>query len=107
MKINFKAESRAGKWAIGFGFALVVSMVLSVVFALLIGGDSKVVENNIFLSTVAAILSIIFTLSAPLSFFVGVYAIIRHKEWAIIKPLAIFYLATLIMFLIGEFTFPH
>jgi hypothetical protein len=107
MKMDFVPKSRSGKWAVGLGFALVIFTELSLIFAAAIGGDSAVIEASLFLSILANVLSIMFSLAGPLSFFVGMYTIIKHKEWAVWKPLAALYILTLLLFLCGEFLFPH
>lgn len=103
----FAPKSCSGKLAVGFGAALAASTALSLIFAFLIKGDAAVIESSPLLTLLANTLSIIFSLSAPLSFFTGVYTIIKHKEWSIWKPLAILYSLTFIIFLLGEFLFPH
>jgi len=100
-------KSLAGRTAVWLGIILLISMILSIVFAALVGGSSDVIDNSVFLKVLASILSVIFTLSAPLSFVVGMYAIIKYKEWPVWKPLAVFYFLTLALFLLGEFLSPH
>ncbi len=100
-------KTRSGKWAVGFGIALAVVMAFEVIFAFAIGGDPAVIDRSPFLSMLAAALSIAFTLTGPLSFFVGMYTIIKHEEWSVWKPLAILYLLTAVLFALGEFSFPH
>jgi hypothetical protein len=107
MKIDLKQKTRSGKWAVGFGMALVVLTVLSLLFAAAIGGDPAVIAASPLLSVLAPILSIMFTLAGPLSFIFGIYTIIKHKEWSVCKPLAVLYILTLLLFLLGEFLFPH
>lgn len=107
MKIDFMPKSRSGKWAVGFGIALVALTALSLLFAAAIGGDPAVIANSPLLSILAAALSVMFTLAGPLSFFVGIYTIIKHKEWSIYKPLAVLYVLALLLFMLGEFLFPH
>lgn len=107
MKINFIPNSRSGKWAVGFGIALVILTVLSLIFAIAIRGNSAVIEGNRLLSILAGALSVMFTLAGPLSFFAGIYTIIKHKEWSVWKPLAVLYVLSLLLFLFGEFLFPH
>lgn len=97
----------SGKLAFWLGVALVFSSIISVVFAFAIGGKPEVIESSRVLSIFAAILSLIITLSAPLSFFTGIYISIRYKEWKIWKMLVLFYFLTFLFFLIGEFLFPH
>ncbi len=107
MKIDFSSKTFSGKWAVWFGLALVALIALSLVFAAAIEGNSAVVANSKLLTILANIISIIFSLSGPLSFFTGIYTGIKHKEWSVFKPLAILYALTIILFLVGEFSFPH
>jgi len=83
MKINFMPKTRSGKWVVGFGVAMVVLLAISLIFAMAIGGNSAIVASNSLLSILAATLSVMFTLAGPLSFFIGIYTIIRYKEWSI------------------------
>ena len=100
-------KTRSGKWAVRLGIALVALTALSLIFAAAIRGDSAVVADSPLLSILAGALSIMFSLAGPLSFLVGIYTIVKYKEWSICKPLAILYALTFIMFLLGEFLFPH
>jgi hypothetical protein len=107
MKNKFLPKSRSGKWAVGLGLALVILTALSLLFASLIGGDAEVVAASPWLSAPAAALSIAFTLAGPLSFFTGIYTVIKYKDRSVYLPLAVSYGLTLTMFLMGEFLFPH
>ncbi len=107
MKINFMPQSRSGKWSVGFGIALVVSMAFSLIFAFAIGGDPTVIESNILLSILNVALNLTLNLSGLLSFIIGIYTIVKHKEWSIWKPLTVLYGLAVLMFLLGEFLFPH
>ena len=100
-------KTRSGKWAVRLGIASVVLTALSLLFATAIGGDSAVIADSLLLTILAGALSVMFSLAGPLSFFVGIYTIIKHKERSVWKPLAVLYVLTLIMFLLGEFLFPH
>lgn len=97
----------SGQWAVGLAIALVALTALSLIFAAAIGGDSAVVESSPLLKILAAIISITSTLAGPLSLFAGIYTAIKHKERSIWKPLVKLYVLTLLMFLLGEFLFPH
>lgn len=107
MKIDFIPQSRSGKWSVGFGIALVVSMAFSLIFAFAIGGDPTVIEGNLLLSILNIALNLTLNLAGLLSLIVGIYAIIKYKEWSVWKPLAVLYGLTVLMFLLGEFLFPH
>jgi hypothetical protein len=100
-------DSTAGKWSVGFGVAAVVVTALSVLLAVAIKGDPAVIENSLFLTILSALLSITLTLAAPLSLLVGIFAVARTKEWLVLKYLAVLYGLTLLLFLLGEFLFPH
>lgn len=102
-----KSTTSSGKWAVGFGMTLVILTALSLLFAAIIGGDSVIIENSPLLSVLATTLSIMFSLAGPLSFLVGIYTVIKYKDWSVGKILAVFYVLTLILFLLGEFLFPH
>lgn len=80
---------------------------LSLLFAFAIGGDPAAIARSPLLSILADALSAAFTISGAMSFFVGVYAVIRHKDLSVGKALAVLYALTITMFLIGEFLFPH
>jgi hypothetical protein len=107
MKINFSPKTYSGKLAVWIGIALVILTLLSLIFAIAIGGDPAVIANSTLLTILANALSIMFTLAGPLSFFVGIYTGVKHKEWSIFKPLLVLYLITFILFLLGEFLFSH
>jgi len=107
MKIEFIPKTCLGKWAVGLGAASVVLTMLSVLFAIAIKGDPAVIADNFSLSILATTLSVMFTLAGPMSFIIGIIAIVKHKEWSVCKPLAVLYVLTLLLFLLGEFLFPH
>ncbi|OHA79120.1 MAG: hypothetical protein A2747_01295 [Candidatus Yonathbacteria bacterium RIFCSPHIGHO2_01_FULL_44_41] len=100
-------QSRSGKWSVGFGIVLVISMAFSLIFAFAIGGDSAVIEGNLLLSIFNVALNLILNLSGLLSFVIGIYTIVKHKEWSVCKYLAVLYGLALLMFVLGEFIFPH
>jgi hypothetical protein len=100
-------KTRLGKWAVGLGIALVVLTAISLLFAAAIGGDPAVIAGNPLLSILSIILSVMFTLTGPLSFIVGIFTIVKHKEWSVCVPLAVLYVLAALMFVLGEFLFPH
>jgi len=100
-------KTRLAKWAVGLGSALVVLTALSLLFAAAIGGDPDVIAGNPLLSVLSVALSVAFSLAGPLSFLVGIFAIVKHKDWSVCLSLAVLYALTFLMFLLGEFLFPH
>ena len=107
MNIDFIPESRSGKWSVGFGLTLLISVVLSLIFATAIGGDLTVIAASSILVILNVALNLTLNLAALLSLALGIYTIIKHKEWSVCKPLGLCYALTILMFLIGEFAFPH
>ena len=111
MKVNFMPKTRLGKWSVGFGIASVVSLALSLLAAVAIGGDAVVVATVIaahpLLSILNYTLSFTFSLASLLSFFIGILTIVKHKEWSVCKYLAVLYGLAALMFVLGEFFFPH
>ena len=100
-------KTRAGKWSVGLGIAFVVLMALELLFAAAIGGDPAVIAGNPLFSILSIALSVTLSLTGPLSFFVGIFTIIKHKEWSVCKYLAVLYGLSALMFVLGEFLFPH
>ena len=100
-------KTSLGKWAVGFGVALVLLTTISLIFAAFIGGDPALVANSPLLSVLANILSIMFSLTGPLSFLLGIITVIKYKEWLVGKYLAGLYILSLLIFLMAEFIFPH
>jgi hypothetical protein len=86
---------------------LVALMVLELVFAFVVGGDVTVIDNNPILTILAGALSIAVTIVGPLSFFIGIIAFIKQKEWLVFRSLAVLYVVVVLLFLLGEFRFPH
>lgn len=107
MRLSFIPKSRSGKWAVGLGIASVVLTALSVFFAFTIGGNHDIIADNLLLTILSAALSIIWSLVCPLSLPFGIYAIIKHKDWSVCVSLAVLYVLTFLLFLLGEFLFPH
>ncbi len=100
-------KTRLGKWSVGFGIALVVLTALSVLFAVAIGGNPTVIAGNTLLSILSITLSVMVSLVGPLSFFLGIFTIVKHKEWSVCVSLAVLYGLAFLMFMLGEFLFPH
>ncbi len=103
ISISLMPKTRAGKWSVGLGIAFVVLMALSLLVAAAIGGDPTVTVGN----PLFPILSVTLSLAGLLSFFVGIFTIIKHKEWSVCKYLAVLYGLAALMFVLGEFLFPH
>lgn len=104
-------QSRSGKWAVMSGIILVVSIALSLIFAAAMGGDAVNVAAVIAASPSLLILNVMLNLTLNLagliSLIAGIYTITKHKEWSVWKPLTALYGLAVLMFLLGEFLFPH
>ncbi len=101
-------KTRAGKWSVGLGIAFVVLMALSLLAAVAVGGNPAVViAASPLLSILNVTLNLALNLAGLLSFFVGIFTIIKHKEWSVCKYLAVLYGLAALMFVLGEFLFPH
>ncbi len=99
-------KTRLGKWAVGLGIALVVLTALSLLGAVAVRVNPTIVGNPLF-PILSTTLSVMFSLAGPLSFFAGIFTIVKHKEWSVCKYLAVLYGLALLMFVLGEFLFPH
>ena len=100
-------KSKVGKWSLGLGLAFVVLMALSLLIAFNIGGDPTVIEGNTLFSILVLILNATLNLSGLLSLVLGIFTIIKYKEWSICVSLAVLYVLATLMFVLGEFLFPH
>ncbi len=100
-------NTKAGKWAVGFGIANVVLTALSLLAAAAIGGDPAVIAGNPLFSILSVTLSVMFSLAGPLSLLLGIFTIIKYKEWSVCKYLAALYGLAVLLFVLGEFLFPH
>lgn len=107
IKIDLMPENYSGKWAVGFGIVSLLSLIVQFFIALFIGGDTQIIEESTFLSTIAYTLSFIFSFSNMASLFMGIYTVVKYKDWKVFKYLGILYLATFLFFLLGEFLFSH
>jgi hypothetical protein len=111
MKIDFMPKSRSGKWAVGLGIAFVALIALSVLVAVTIGGNAAniaaVIAANPLLLILNVTLNLALNLAGLLSLVFGIITIIKYKEWSVCKSLAMLYGLALLLFLLGEFLFPH
>ena len=96
-------KTRLGKWSVKLGIAFVVLMALSLLIAIAIKGDPTVTVGN----PLFPILSVTLSLTGLLSFLIGIFTVIKNKEWLVCKCLAILYGLAVLFFLLGEFLFPH
>ena len=100
-------KTRLGKWSVGFGIALVVLTALSLLGAVAVKVNPTVIVGNPLFSILSTTLSVMFSLVGLLSFLVAIFAIIKHKEWSVCVSLAVLYGLAALMFVLGEFLFPH
>ena len=88
MKINFMPQSRSGKWSVGFGIVLVISMVLSLIFAVVIGGDPAVIATSPLLSILNVTLNLTLNLAGLLSLLLGTFTPHFERSEIVVRPLA-------------------
>ena len=100
-------NSKVGKWSVGLSIAFVALMALSFLVAVAIGGDAAVVAASPLLSILNVTLNFTLNLAGLLSLLLGIFTIIKYKEWLVCKYLAVLYGLALLMFVLGEFLFPH
>lgn len=100
-------DSTEGKWAVRLGIVVVASVALSLFVAFAIGGDPAVIEGSLLLAIPVGVLNITLNLAGLLSFVLGVYAVVKYREWLVCKYLTVLYGLAFMMFLLGEFLFPH
>ncbi len=106
MRLNFMPKTRLGKWSVGLGIASVVLTAFSLLGAVAARVNPDIVGNPLF-SILSVALSVAFSLVGPLSFLVGIFAIVKYKDWPVCKSLAVLYILAALMFVLGEFLYPH
>ena len=93
------------------GVAFVALMALSLLVAVAIGGDAAAVADVVAASPSLSILNVTLNLALNLagllSLLLGIFTIIKYKEWSVCKYLAVLYGLAILMFVLGEFLFPH
>jgi len=104
-------KTKLGKLAVWLGIIFDLLLFVSLLIVLIIGGGvaniEAVITKNFTLSIFIFMLNLVLNLSGFLSFILGVLAVIKYKEWSTAKILAIIYGIGIILFLLGEFMFPH
>jgi len=104
-------NTKAGKWSVGLGIAFVALIALSILVAATIGGDAATIAAVIAASSLLLILNVALNLALNLagllSLLLGIFTIIKYKEWSVCKYLAVLYGLAVLLFVLGEFLFPH
>ncbi|RME54572.1 hypothetical protein D6777_03380 [Candidatus Woesearchaeota archaeon] len=109
MKIYFKPKTKLGKWSI----RLIVIMPI-----LLFSGMSfvsfyesipagKIIMQDIILRPLVALPMLGGIFSGIASFFCGIFGIIRKKDYSILVFLSSLIGFFVLLFILGEFFFPH
>lgn len=108
---HFLPKTSLGRWSVGLGIACVALLALSLLVAIAIGGDAAniavIIAASPLLSILNVTLNLALNLTGLLSFLLGIFTIIKYKEWSVCKYLAVLFGLALLMFLLGEFFFPH
>lgn len=96
-------NTKAGKWSVGFGVVFDVLMAVSLLVAIAVKGDPVAIAGN----PLIPILNISLNLAGLLSLIFGIFAVVKYKEWPVCRYLAGLYGIAFLMFMLGEFLFPH
>jgi len=100
-------NATTGRWSVGFGIAFVALMALSLFFAFIIGGDAThiaaVIAANAFLTILNTALNLTLNLAGLLSLLLGIFTIIKYKEWSICKHLVLLYGFAVLLFVLWLF----
>jgi len=111
MKMDFMPKTRPGKWAIWLGIVFVALMVFLLLTAITIGGSAinvaAVIAENPLLSILNITLNLSLNLTGLSSLLLGILAVIKYRDWSVLKSLAVLYVLALLMFVLGEFLFPY
>ena len=110
MRIGIRPKNKLGWWSLGLAGAMTVLFFIGMSFTNLLyksvhAGDT--ILKDIALRPALALTMLAGMASGISAFIIGLIAIIRLKERALLVYLAILIGALLIIFLIGELIFPH
>jgi len=104
-------KTKLGQWAVMSAAISTALIIFSLIIALIIGGDANnianIMANNLTLFIFNNVLNFALNLAGLASLILGGIAVIKDKDWIVIKFLAILYGLAIAAFLIGEFLFPH
>lgn len=110
MKIDFMPKTTLGRWSLGLIAAMPVLFFIGMSITNFL--YESVPAGNTILEDIAgrpalALAMLVGMVSGILAFITGLTAIIRQKERSLLVYAATTIGALLILFLIGEFIFPH
>ena len=110
MRLSFIPKTTLGKWSLGLAAAMPVLFFIGMSFTTLLyksvpaGGT---ILNDIAVRPALALTMLAGMVSGISAFVIGLIAIIRQKERALLVYSATLIGALLIIFLLGEFLSPH
>lgn len=105
MKKNFLPKTRLGKWSMwfGVGFAAYMLFISPILMAL----NQKPAGWNAWVRPFTIALSLAVMASGLLAFVTGLISFFKYKERAVLIYITIFIGLLAVLFLLGEFLFPH
>ncbi len=110
MKVNLIPKTKLGKWSLGLIAAMPILFFIGTSFTnslyKLIPAGSTILED-IAVRPALALTMLLGMVAGISAFIVGLMAILKHKERALLVYIATSIGMLLILFLIGEVLFPH
>ncbi len=108
MKINFIPKTRLGKWSVGFGAVFVSFMIISPILITLTGRQTNnEAEMNYATRPFLIALGLFAMASGLFTFVAGIISFVKYKERSIFIYITTFFGFLAVIFLLGEFLFPH
>jgi len=108
MKLAFFPKTRLGKWSLRSATVFLTLFVFSLVMV----GLSQRQEGEEFMMKPAVrffliVEGLLAMVSGLAAFFLGIVSIVKHKERSVLIYLGTFVGLLALLFLLGEFLFPH
>ena len=108
MKINFMPKTRLAKWSTGFGVFFTAFMIISpILTSLNQGQEGDETQMNYATRPFLIVLGLLAMASGLLAFVTGIISLFKYKERTILIYITTFIGLLAVVFLFGEFLFPH
>jgi hypothetical protein len=104
MKTSLLPTTALGKWSVGLVISLILFFILSMAIVTLghqTGGETFI--DNLYI----AVPMFLAAISGIAAFFVGLVSIFKYKEGSVLVIVSSFVGFICLIFILGEFLFPH